>query len=71
MNLEQLPTALITITVLVILLIGASIFVLENVFESFKQRANSLDIVCGETPILNSSQVHLFETTFYCQITET
>ena len=71
MDNEYLPTALITVVVLVILLIGASIFVTNNVFETFKQRANSLDISCSETPILNSSEIHIFETTIYCQISET
>lgn len=70
-NLEYLPTALITVAVLVILLVGASIFVTNNVIETFKQRGNSLDIFCSETPILYSTEIHIFETTIYCQITET
>ncbi len=71
MNFEHLPTALIAIAVLVILLIGASIFISNNMIETFKQRANNLDITCSETPIINSAEIHAFEKTIYCQINET
>ena len=71
MNNEYLPTALISITVLVILLIGASILVTNYAIETIKQRANSLTISCSENPTLNSSEIYLFETVFYCQLAET
>ena len=69
MNLEQLPTALIAITILVILLIGASIFAVNYSIETIKQNANNLSITCSETPTIGSSEIHIYKTTFYCQIT--
>ena len=71
MNLELLPMALIAITVLTILLIGASIFAVNYAIETIKQKANSLVINCSETPIVGSTEIKVFETTIYCQLSET
>jgi len=71
MNNEYLPTALIAIVVLVILLIGSSVFVTNYAIETIKQRANNLSISCSDIPTLNASEIHLYDTTFYCQLTET
>jgi len=57
--------------VLILLLIGSSVLILNYAIETIKQKANSLVINCSEAPILQATKIEVFETTIYCQLSET
>ena len=71
MDFDLFKNQVLSIVVLILLLIGSSVLIINYAIETIKQKANNLTISCSESPILGSSEIHIFETTFYCQLTET
>ena len=71
MDFDLFKNQVLSIVVLILLLIGTSVLVINYAIETFKQRVNSLSIFCSEAPIINSTEINIFETTIYCQLAET
>ena len=71
MDFELFKNQVLSIVVLVLLLIGSSVLIINYAIETFKQRVNSLSIFCSEAPIVDSTEIQVFETTIYCQLSET
>ena len=71
MDFELFINQLLSIVVLILLLIGSSVLIINYSIEIIKQKANSLIINCSETPIIGSTEIKVFETMIYCQLSET
>ena len=71
MDFDLFKNQVLSIVVLVLLLIGSSVLIINYAVETIKQKANSLIIFCSEEPIINSTEIQVFETTIYCQLSET
>jgi len=71
MDFELFKNQVLSIVVLVLLLIGSSVLIINYAIETFKQRVNSLSIFCSEAPIVDSTEIQVFETIIYCQLSET
>ena len=71
MDFDLFKNQVLSIVVLVLLLIGSSVLIINYAIETFKQRVNSLRIFCSEAPIVGSTEIQVFETTIYCQLSET
>ena len=71
MDFDLFKNQVLSIVVLILLLIGTSVLVINYAIETFKQRVNSLSIFCSEAPIVDSTEIQVFETTIYCQLSET
>jgi len=71
MDFDLFKNQVLSIVVLVLLLIGSSVLIINYAIETFKQRVNSLSIFCSEAPIVDSTEIQVFETTIYCQLSET
>ena len=71
MDFELFTNQALSIVVLILLLIGSSVLIINYAIETIKQKANSLIINCSETPIVNSTEITVFGTIIYCQLSET